>query len=105
MYVRAIENYPITTVVHLHEYKKINLQPIADICKQKGVNIELNAKRMFFNQQEIDYLRNNRNDLIIGSDAHRPERVGEYGKIQELISALNIPVENIVNLVKVDKIV
>lgn len=105
MYVRAIEKYPITTVVHLHEYKKINVQPIADIAKQKGVNIELNAKRMFFNQEEIDYMRQNGNNLIIGSDAHIPERVGEYAKIQDAIPRLNILVENIVNLVKIDKIV
>lgn len=105
MYLRAIEKYPITTVVHLHEYKRINLEPIADLSKQKGVNIELNAKRMFFDQQEIDYLRHNGNSLIIGSDAHTPDRVGEYSKIQELIPKLNIPVENIVNLQKVDKFV
>jgi len=103
MYVRAIEKYPITTVVHLHEYKRINVKPIADIAKQKGTFIELNAKRMLFNQDEIDYLRNNGNQLIIGSDAHRPERVAEYSLIQDAIPRLDIPVENIVNLAKINK--
>ncbi|MBR7091146.1 MAG: PHP domain-containing protein [Clostridia bacterium] len=103
MYVRAIERYPITTVVHLHEYKRVNVAPIADIAKQKGTFIELNAKRMFFDQQEIDYMKANGNKLIIGSDAHSPERVGEYSKIQEAIPRLNIPVENIVNLAKISE--
>ena len=63
----------------------------------------MNAKRMLFNQDEIDYLRNNGNQMIIGSDAHRPERVAEYSLIQDAIPRLDIPVENIVNLAKINK--
>lgn len=103
MYVRAMEKYDITTLVHLHEYQNINIEPIADIARQKGVYIELNAKRMFFSQHDINYMRSKGNSLIIGSDAHSPNRVGEYAKVQDAILDLDIPVENIVNLVKISE--
>ena len=97
-YVRAIEKYPITTVVHLHDLKRVNVEPIARACVERGTFVELNAKRIYFNQQEIDCMRNLGVKFIINSDAHVPERVGEYSKIVQFLKAHDFPLDNIVNL-------
>ena len=99
-YILAMQKYPITTLVHLHDLKRVIVKPIAEEAVKRNVLIELNSKRIYFNQAEIDDMKAVGANYIINSDAHRPIRVGEYQIIKDFLQKYDFPIDKIVNLKK-----
>lgn len=96
-YINAIKKYDIKVLTHLNYGVKVNVKRLADFCKEKGVLIELNSKRICFTDAEIEYLKQINAKLIIGSDAHKPKRVGETNLPFSCILKHNIDLNNVVN--------
>jgi len=97
-YLNCLERYPISFVNHLNYALNIDIKPIAKLCKEKDIYIELNGKRVFFDQQEVDIMLEEGVTFIINSDAHRPEKIGDFSLPIEFAKSHNIPFDRIVNL-------
>ncbi|MBE5745903.1 MAG: PHP domain-containing protein [Clostridiales bacterium] len=97
-YINAINKYNIKVLTHLNYGIKVNIKRLAKACKEKGVLIELNGKRINFNKEEIDYMKEIDTKFIVNSDAHRPKKVGETNIGFNFIIKNNIKFSNVVNI-------
>lgn len=96
-YINAINKYDIKVLTHLNYGVKVNMQRLAKACKEKGVLIELNGKRISFDKEEIDYMKEIGTKFIVNSDAHRPSKVGETNLGLNFIIKNKIDLNNVVN--------
>ena len=99
-YLRCIDRYDLKFVNHLNYGILINAKEIAKACVERGTKIELNGKRVYFTQQEVDDMLETGVDFVVNSDAHRSENVGNVSVGIEFAKTHNIPFEKIVNLNK-----
>lgn len=97
-YINAIKKYDIKILTHLNYGIKVNVCRLADFCKEKGVLIELNSKRINFDKKEIEYMKKIGTKFILSSDAHSPEKVGETNLGLNFVIKNNIDISNVVNL-------
>lgn len=99
-YLHCIEKYDLQFVNHLNYGILVDVKQIAELCAQKGVKIELNGKRVFFSQKEVDDMLQSGVDFVVNSDAHSIEAVGNVTLPIEFALNHGIPLEKIVNLKK-----
>ena len=97
-YIKAIEKYPVKVVVHPNYAVPVNVKRLAEAAARKGVLIEFNGKRTKFTDEQAQDLINSNAKFIIGSDAHRPERIAECSIPRQFIEKYNIPLDRIVNI-------
>lgn len=97
-YIKAIEKYPVSVVVHPNYVVPVNVKRLAEAAAKKEVCIELNGKRTDFSEQQVKELLDSNVKLIIGSDAHSPERIAECENPKQFIFKNNIPLSRIVNI-------
>ena len=99
-YLRCIDRYDLKFVNHLNYGILVNVKEIAKACVERGTKIELNGKRIFFSQKEVDDMLETGVDFVANSDAHIPSRVGDVALSIEFAKSHGIPLEKIVNLNK-----
>lgn len=97
-YLKAMRSHNIKILAHLNYTAKVNVKPIAELAAEKDIWIELNGKRVFFTQKEIDTILDAGANFVINSDAHRPEKVGKPSAVWEFLETHKIPPERIVNI-------
>ncbi len=97
-YIKAINKYDIKILTHLNYGVKVDVQKLSDECVKKGVLIELNGKRICFDNSEIEYMKQNGTKFILSSDAHKPSNVGETNLGLNYIIKHNIDFNSVVNL-------
>lgn len=100
MVLKSLEKYNIDVLTHLNSKMKCDVVEIAKKCAEKGTYIELNEKHCDFSKEEIAGMLKTDVMFIVDSDAHRPEKIGNFEKIEKLIRDYNIPKERISNLEK-----
>ena len=99
-YLRCIDRYNLQFVNHLNYGILVNVKDIAKACVERGTKIELNGKRIFFSQQEVDDMLETGVDFVVNSDAHIATRVGDVKLGIDFAKEHGIPLEKIVNLNK-----
>ena len=97
-YLRCIDRYPLKFVNHLNYGVLVNCKEIAKLCVERGTCIELNGKRVFFSQSEVDDMLETGVNFVVNSDAHASERVGDVSLPLEFAKTHGIPFERIINL-------
>ena len=70
---------------------------MAQAAKDYGVILELNGKRISMSDEEVMEIVNIGPKLIINSDAHSKERVGDFSVPLSLVERLGIDKKLIVN--------
>lgn len=96
-YINAINKYDIKVLTHLNYSVKVNVKRLADACKEKGVLIELNGKRISFSEEDISYMKQIGTKFVLNSDAHSPKDVGETNLGLNFVIKNNIDLNNVVN--------
>ena len=96
-YIKAINKYNIKFITHLNYGIKVNVKRLVDECNKLGVLIELNGKRISFNEEEINYMKETNTKFILSSDAHKAKKVGETNVGYKFILKNNINLNNVVN--------
>ena len=97
-YIKAINKYDIKILTHLNYGVKVNVPRLADECLKKGVLVELNGKRICFDENETEYMKKIGTKFILSSDAHSAKKVGETNLGLNFIVKNNIDFKNVVNL-------
>lgn len=100
-YLKSIEKNDINIITHLNYGVPVFTKQVAKFANEKGTLIELNGKRIFFSEQDIEDLLSLNTKFIINSDAHHKKDVGETNLGLNFVIKNNIPFENVVNLDKV----
>lgn len=103
-YIKAMENNDIDILAHLNYGIKCDPVEVAKVAAKKGVYIELNGKRINFTDKELLDMAQTGVKFIINSDAHNKLNVGKNNQAFALIERLNIPQNQVVNLIDVPKL-
>ncbi len=67
-------------ISHPGLYLKVDIPYMAECCRQLGIMMEINSARVTMTREELIAAKEKGAKLIIGSDAHTPERVGDFAK-------------------------
>lgn len=100
MIVNALEKNKIDVITHLNNKMKCNIDIVAKKAVEKGTLIELNEKHCNFSDSEVKTMLELGVNFIVDSDAHKPEKIGKFRRMESLIERCNIPKDRIVNLEK-----
>ena len=101
--MKALDKYPIDIITHLNYGAPTDTIAVARTAREKGVYIELNGKRINFNEEEFKAMAATGVKFIINSDAHNIESIGKNHRAFNMIEKCKIPLEQIANLDKLPK--
>ena len=74
----AAERGKANIISHPNEYLRVDIAYMADCARQLGIALEINSKHVSLSPEEIKTIADHGAKLIIGSDAHRAEKVGDF---------------------------
>ncbi len=101
-YINVIKNNPIDIISHINFCCFSNALEVAKCASDYGTFIEINSKKSHLTDDEInDILAKTSAMFIIDSDAHSPDRVGEFALSLSIVDRLQIPAERIANANKI----
>lgn len=100
MILNALYNNEIDILTHPGDKGPFDISDICRACEDVGTMVEINAKHKHLTVDEIKMAAKFDIKFVIGSDAHVPERVGEFR--EPLLRALEagLDPERIVNIEK-----
>ena len=101
MMLKALYENKIDILTHPGDKGPFDIHDVAAACADVGTMIEINAKHKHLTVEEIKIASAFDVDFVIGSDAHVPQKVGEF--TEPLIRALTagLDPERIVNIEKI----
>lgn len=74
----AAESCRADIISHPNLYLKVDIPYMAKCCRQMGILLEVNSSRVTLSKEELLQIKAAGCGLVIGSDAHVPERVGDF---------------------------
>lgn len=86
-YIRALERYRIGVIAHPMRSCCVDLKVLGEAAAAKNVYIELNGKSMCMSVKDICTLAETGCKFICSSDAHSPDRVGDFSAADKLAQA------------------
>ncbi len=102
-FLKALDKNHIDIITHLNYGCPTDTLAVAKMAKQKNVFIEINGRKIHFTDEELITMAEEGVQFILGSDAHRPEDVGEVNLALNKIIQLKIPISQVANLDKLPK--
>lgn len=73
-------------ISHPNLYVKVDIPYMARCCRELGIMLEVNSSRVTLSDDEIRLIKDSGCSLVIGSDAHTPERVGDFRLASEAVT-------------------
>lgn len=98
MIVRALRRNNINILTHPGDKAFFDMDEIAKVCEETGTLLEINAKHKRPNLEDLKIFAKYDTKFVLGSDAHKPERVGTYLESLKLALDAGISPERIVNV-------
>jgi putative hydrolase len=96
--VTALEKNPIKFITHPGDKAPVDLLEVAVTCAKVGTYVELNTLHASLTVEDIKTMALADIKFIVSSDAHSPDRVGDFmGAINLLIQA-GISMDRVVNI-------
>jgi putative hydrolase len=98
MIIDALTRNKVDILTHPGDKGPFDIDEIAKVCQETETMIEINNKHRHLTEDEIKIASKYNVKFIIGSDAHVPEKVGEF--VEPLVRALKagLEPERIVNI-------
>ncbi|MGL5328893.1 MAG: PHP domain-containing protein [Peptostreptococcaceae bacterium] len=96
--INAMKNNDIFIITHPGDKGDVYIEEVAKIAKETDTRLEINSSHGFLNVGQLKSIKHIGNKFIIGSDAHKPENVGDFKLAMEIIEEAKINtllVENI----------
>lgn len=98
MTVGAIKNNKIKILTHPGDKAPVDMDAVAKACAEEGVLMEISTHHSHLTVEEIKTAAKYDVSFVISSDAHNPERVGDFeGGIQRAIEA-GLDLSRIINI-------
>lgn len=103
-YINAMDKHRVSILAHLgYAGCAVDYVRLARECKERGIYIELNGKRINFSEEEFKAMAETGVKFIIDSDAHCWQNIGKNHRAFNMIEKCKIPLEQIANLDKLPK--
>ena len=100
--IKAIETTPIDILTHVSYGIHVDVAEVAKACRDYGTLIELNGKRICLTKDEFETILSTGVGLVVNSDAHSKERVGDFNRGIEFLK--DYPLEIMDRVVNYDKV-
>ncbi|MBN2795216.1 MAG: PHP domain-containing protein [Clostridia bacterium] len=97
MMINAMNRYELMAITHPGAKGPIDITKVATVAAEKNVALEVNVKHGHLTVEEIKEALKTDVKFIIGSDAHEPERVGDFDASLKRCIEAGVPIERIVN--------
>ncbi len=93
----AVRRFPVVAVTHPGLQVGIDTYELALVCEEYGTALEISSA--YAAEQENDVRKALRTGVsfLVSSDAHSPDRVGDFTEALDLIKRLRIPEERLLN--------
>jgi putative hydrolase len=96
--VYALEHYDINFLTHPGDKAPVDLLEVAAVCARTGTLIEINTSHMSLTADDLRTMTLADVRFIVNSDAHTPDRIGDFLPALALIAEAGIDMERVVNL-------
>ena len=97
-FINAIKKCPIDVVTHLNYKCFTDVIEVAKCAADYGTYLELNSKKTHFTDDELFALVNTGVNFVIDSDAHSPNRVGDFELVKQQLERVSVPIDRIHNV-------
>ena len=98
--VNAVNAGGIKFLTHPGQRAPVDLLEVASVCSRTGTLIEINTSHMPLSSKDLNEMAEEGAHFIIASDAHRPERVGDFIRAERLLNEAMIDPSLVENLRK-----
>lgn len=95
--IKAIERYPVAVITHPGSKAKLDIEKVAQIAHKNNTALEINSHHSQLSIENLEIALKTDVDFIINSDAHHPDRVGDFEMGIERALKANVPIERIRN--------
>lgn len=95
--VQAVLTNPIDIVTHPGYGLDIDTAELARACARRSTAMEINARHGEMTPQYCQLVARVGAPLVVGSDAHKPEDVGNFDRALSVVSAARLTPEQIIN--------
>lgn len=103
MYINAIVQNKIDIISHVNRHLKTNVLDVAKCCEDYGTYLEISTRHQDLTDDEYDKIFNRTNvNIVINSDAHRPDDIKSVNKGLEIIKKFNVSEKRVANFKGVD---
>lgn len=102
-YINALQKNKIDIISHIGSKMKVDIVEVAKMCRQTDTYLEINGRRICYQEDEIKSLVDMGTKFIINSDAHIAKNVGECNYPTNFAIKNNIPLSLIANIDKLPK--
>lgn len=96
--ISAIKKNDLIIITHLGDKAPVNIEEIAEVCKETDTLVELNSHHKAPTVEEIASLEKVGVDFILSSDAHNPAHVAVCEESIDMALEAGIDMARIVNL-------
>ncbi len=97
-FINVIKTRPVDVITHLNFFCYTDVSEVAKAAADYGTYIELNSKKVHLSDEELYAVAKTGVRFIIDSDAHSPERVGEFSLVEQTLKRVNIDCNRIDNI-------
>lgn len=94
----AVRRYPIDAITHPGLQIDIDTVELAHVCKARGTMLEINSS---YGKELDPYIKAalpTGVTFVINSDAHTPQRVGDFSQAYDLVRRIGVPYSRIANV-------
>lgn len=95
--INAVYKNRIHIVTHPGHRFNIDTRAVARACRERGTAMEINCSHDHITVEYIRIAADEGVKFVIGSDAHSPERVGDFSRGIELARAAGLEPDQIIN--------
>lgn len=95
--VNALIRNKIDILTHPGLRFAIDYKVVAQACASTGTAFELNASKPYLTAELVELVANEGASFVIGSDAHSPQRVGDFALGLELAKQVGLTPQEILN--------
>lgn len=98
--VGAVHRYPVNFTSHPGLMMPVDLDELARACAARGTSLEVNTGHRYNKEEIVHAAACWGAKLVVNSDAHFPETVGNLDEGAVLLEKLDFPVEMVINAVQ-----
>ena len=77
-FIKVIESFPLAVLTHINYGLSVDVKAVCECCASYGTLLELNGKRINMTDDEFEAALKTDVRFIVNSDAHTPDRVGDF---------------------------
>jgi putative hydrolase len=93
----AVRRFPVTAVTHPGLQVEIDTYELALVCEEYGTALEISSAYAAEQENDVRLALRTGVSFLVSSDAHSPDRVGDFTEALTLIKRLHIPEERLLN--------